>query len=533
MNTSTLSPEKKALLEQRLGVAAHGCAKGPVIRKRPNQDSAPLSFAQRQMWIIDQMTPGNPAYNVPYGYRLRGSLDLPALEDSFNEVIERHEPLRTTFAVKDGEPLQLIQPELKITIKVTALDHLAHEERENRLQALASEESVKSFDLSRLPLIRVSLFKLGEAEHVLIINLHHIVADGLSIGPLLNELDTFYRAFTAGGEPRPPELGVQVGDFALWQRHSNANEATYAKRIEFWRKQLSGTLPVLELPRDRPRPAFQSFNGSNVFFNIPSALAQDLRSLGAREGCTFFMTVLAAFQVLLKRYSGAEDIVIGTPIAARPPELEPLIGNFLNMAALRCDLSGDPAFTELLRMSRDTTLDAFSSSELPFEVMVKHLKFERDPSRNPIFQVLLQLLSTTAPRIGGLEISSLHFDLKIAQFELSLHLYEEVEGFLGRFEYCTDLFHAETVERLSSNFEQLLHAIVRNPQQRISEIPILAASERNQILNEWNDTAREYGAEARLHRLVEAQAERTPDRAALEFEGRELSYGELNARANQ
>src|SRR5882762_249481 len=295
MNTSTLSPEKKALLEQRLGVAAHGCAKGPVIRKRPNQDSAPLSFAQRQMWIIDQMTPGNPAYNVPYGYRLRGSLDLPALEDSFNEVIERHEPLRTTFAVKDGEPLQLIHPELKITIKVTALDHLTGEECENRLQALASEESVKSFDLSRLPLIRVSLFKLAEAEHALIINLHHIVADGLSVGLLVDELDTFYRAFTGGGDPRPPELGVQYADFALWQRQTIANEAAYANQIDFWRTQLGGTLPVLELPGDKPRPVLQSFHGANVFFHIPGALAQDLRSLGAREGCTFFMTVLAAF----------------------------------------------------------------------------------------------------------------------------------------------------------------------------------------------------------------------------------------------
>ena len=531
--SSTLSPVKQALLEQRLKRASHGSVGRPEIPIRPDRDSAPLSFSQHQMWVIDQMTPGNPAYNQPFGYRLRGPLDSTALEDSFNEVIKRHEGLRTTFAIKDGEPLQLIHPELKITIKVTALDHLAHEERENRLQALASEESGKSFDLSRLPLIRVSLFKLGEGEHALIINLHHIVADGLSIGPLLNELDTFYRAFTAGGEPRPPELGVQYGDFALWQRQTNANEAAYAKQIEFWRKQLGGTLPVLELPRDRPRPAFQSFNGSNVFFNIPTGLAQDLRSLGAREGCTFFMTVLAAFQVLLKRYSGAEDIVIGTPIAARPVELEPLIGNFLKMAALRCELSGNPTFIELLRMSRDTTLDAFSNSDLPFEAMVKHLKVERDPSRNPIFQVILQLLSTTAPRIGDLEISSFHFDLKIAQFDLSLHLYEEVEGFLGRFEYCTDLFHAETVERLSSNFGQLLHAIVGNPQQRISEIPILAAGERNQILNEWNDTEAGFPVDLLLHESFEAQVERTPERTALTVGATALSYSELDTRANR
>jgi hypothetical protein len=236
------------------------------IPRRPNREAAPLSFAQRQMWVIDQLTPGNPAYNLPIGYRLGGSLDVTALEDSFNAIIKRHEGLRTTFAVEDGEPRQLIHPELTIRIAVTELDRLTREEREGRLQELASEESVRSFDLSRLPLIRVSLFKLGDAQHVLIINCHHIVADGTSIGLLLDELDTFYRAFTGGGDPRPRDLAVQYADFALWQRQALAHEAAYARQIEFWRKQLGGALPVLELPGDKPRPALQSFKGSNVFF---------------------------------------------------------------------------------------------------------------------------------------------------------------------------------------------------------------------------------------------------------------------------
>ena len=238
------------------------------------------------MWVIDRMTPGNPAYNVPVGYRIKGALNVTALEHSVNEIIKRHEVLRTTFAVKDGDPLQLIHPALTIKITVTGLDHLPGEEREDRLQALASEESVRSFDLSCLPLIRVSLFKLGEAEHVVIINLHHIVADGLSIGLMLDELDTFYRAFTGGGDPLP-DLAVQYADFAHWQQQALANEAAYANQIEFWRKQLSGGLPVLKLAGDMPRPALQSFKGSNVFFNIPTSLAEDLRLLGAREGCTF------------------------------------------------------------------------------------------------------------------------------------------------------------------------------------------------------------------------------------------------------
>ena len=531
---SGLSPEKQALLEQRLKGAPNKPSTVTEIPKRPDGGFAPLSFAQLQMWVIDQITPGNPAYGQPNGYRLRGALDRTALEDSFNAVIKRHEALRTTFAVKDGEPLQLIHPELKIRINVTALDHLTGEECEHRLQALASEVSVESFDLSRLPLIRVSLFKVGVAEHVLIINVHHIVADGLSIGLLIEELDTFYRAYTGGGDPRPPVLAVQYADFALWQRLTMANEAAHANQIEFWRTQLGGTLPVLELPVDRPRPALQSFYGSNVFFNIPTALAQDIRSLATRERCTFFMTLLAAFQVLLLRYSGADNIVIGTPVAARTlHEVEPLIGNFLNMAALRCDLSGDPTFIELLRRSRDTTLNAFSNSDLPFEAMMKHLKFERDPSRNPIFQVLLQVLSTPAPSIGDLQVDSFHFDLKIAQFDLSLHLYEEAGGYVGRFEYCTDLFQAGTVAGLASNFEQLLHAVITDPQQRLSKIAILTAAQKTRILNEWNNTGAAFPTGLLLHELFEAQVKRTPERSALRCGAAALSYAELNTRASR
>jgi amino acid adenylation domain-containing protein len=329
-------------------------------------------------------------------------------------------------------------------------------------------------------------------------------------------------------------LAVQYADFALWQRQTMANEAAYTNQIEFWRKQLGGTLPVLALPADKPRPTFQSFKGSNVFLNIPKALAQDLRSLGAREGCTFFMTLLAAFQVLLQRYSGTEDIIIGTPVAARTPrEVEPLIGIFINMVALRCDLSGNPTFIELLRRSRDTTLDAFSNSDLPFEAMMKHLKFERDPSRNPIYQVLLQVLSTAAPRIGDLEISSFHFDLKFAQFDLSLDLYEEAGGYSGRFEYCSDLFEAQTIRRLCGHYGTLLEAIVRDPDRSISMLPLLTESERRQVLVEWNDTDADYPADALLHQLFEAQARRTPEAVAVVSEGRMLSYRELECRANQ
>ena len=532
-----LSADKQALLERRLKGAIGRQGDARRICRRPGDAPVPLSFAQHQIWVIDQLVPGNPAYNLPVGYRLSGPLDVAALEDSFSEVVKRHEALRTSFAVAGGDPRQVIHPAFRVAIALTDLTHLHGDEREAELRAHASAEAATPFDLSRLPLVRVRLFRLGQTEHVLIVNVHHIVADGLSLGLLMAELDTFYRAFTEGGESRPPELGVQYGDFALWQRQAAASDGAHAGQIEFWRKQLGGTLPVLEMPADKRRPAAQSFRGSNVFFTISPGLTRELGALGAQgecQGCTLFMTLLAAFQVLLQRYSGAEDIVIGTPIAARAVrETEPLIGNFLNMVALRSDLAGDPTFSELLCRARDGALDALSNSELPFEILVDHVNFKRDPSRNPLFQTMLQVLPATAPKLGGLQVRRFHFDLKFAQLDLSLHLYGEGEGYQGRFEYCTDLFHADTVERLSANFLQLLNGIVTNPHQAISRLPILSASDRSRLLDEWNDTKADNRAAALMHGLFEAQAARAPQRTALRFGGQSLSYGELEARATR
>ena len=500
-----LSPAKQALLEQRL---KGRISKGSRIPLRAARDSAPLSFAQRQMWVIDQLTPGNPAYNLPNAWRLRGALDAGALEARFNQIIRRHESLRTAFAVHDGEPLQRIHPELRITIKHVPAD-------EARVPALAREEALAPFDLARLPLIRVTLFKLAEDDHVLLVNLHHIISDGISVALLLNELDG-----------RLPALPVQYGDFAQWQRDAVANEAAYAGQIEYWRKQLGGRLAPLELPADRRRPARQSFRGANVFFELPANLTQDLKALGAREGCTFFMTLLAAFQVLLQRYSGQNDLVVGTPLALRTPrEVEPLIGNFLNMIALRCDLSGDPAFAELLRRTRDTTLDGFSNGALPFEAMVRHLAFERDPSRNPIFQVVLQVLSGPAPRIGALAARAFPFDLGFAQFDLSLQLYEDGAGYRGRFEYCTDLFEAATIRRLCAHWLTLLEAVVRDPSQAVSRLPLPVEAEQRQAVA--------YPRDGALHERFARQVERSPDAVAVVCEGERLSYAELDRRAER
>ena len=398
---------------------------------------------------------------------------------------------------------------------------------------LASKESIKPFKLSMLPLIRATLYKLAEFEHVLIINMHHIVTDGLSIGLLLDELDVFYRSFTHGTSSSASELDIQYADYALWQRH-NIDGDTYKQQINYWQTQLKSKLPVMELPCDKTRPAVQSFKGSNVFFTIPKHLYQELLSLGNKEGCTFFMTLLAVFGVILGRYSGAEDIIIGTPIANRTlTEVEPLIGNFLNMIPIRLDLSGNPTFIELLNRIKETTLSAFTNKDLPFEKIVENLQFERDPSRNPIFQVMLQLLLQTEAKIGDLEISSYHFDTKFAQFDLSLHLYEEFDGYFGRFEYCSDLFNSSTIERLSQHFIELLKGIVKNPQLPISEISLLNDKEREQILFDWNKTVCNFPKNKCLHQLFEEIVDKVGNRIAAEFDGQSLTYTDLNSKANQ
>ena len=507
-------------------------ARAPGIPKRPIHQSAPLSCAQLQMWLMDRMTPGNPAYVLPVAYRLKGDLDPRALEDSFNRIIERHEVLRTTFAVVDDEPLQVIHPKCRIRIRVVQLDQVPAAEREIRLHDLVAREARSPFDLSRLPLVRVVLFKLDEAEHVLLVTFHHTVADGVSVGLMLDELDTFYRGLTGAGRPHLPDLPRQYADYASWQRHALVTES-HVEQIAFWRQRLSGRLPVLELPCDLIRPAVQSFKGSNVFFEIPSTSIQSLAALGAREGCTLFMTLLAAFQILLQRYSGAEDILIGTPVSVRTPaDVRPLIGNFLNMVALRCDLTGNPTFVQVLRRTRRTTLRAFSRADLPFERVVESLTFERDPARNPIFQVMFDVLPAVRSHVGDLDVSSFRFDLGTAQFDLSLHVSEESGRHTCQLEYCADLFNAGTIQRMSANFVQLLSAIVTRPDERLLGIPILAESERRQVLFDWNRTTRPC-ADVCLHDLFERMVEAAPDRVAVKCGGRSLTYGDLNVRANR
>ncbi len=470
--TSPLSAEKQALLKLRLRGAAKALADKGRLSRRAGKSPAPLSYSQFYIWAADRKSPGNPSHNLPVGFRIKGDLDVGTLEDSFNAIVERHEVLRTAFTVIAGEPLQIIHAECRIKIAVVDFTHLPASESEIRLRKLASKESIEPFDLSRLPLIRVSLFKLRINDHVLIINLHHIIADGLSFVPLLDELDAFYKAFKHRGAADLPELPVQYADFACWQRRE-LQENPFPEQAEYWRAQMSGRLRPLALPYDRARPAVRSFNGANAHFAISRYLVEKLNALDAEGGGSFFSIALALFQILLHRYSGSQDMLILTPISIRTrEELGPLIGNFLNLVPLRCDVSSDPSFTELLRRSRETTFNALSNRDLPFDRIVDGINIDRDSGRDPIFQSLLQVLPVGRARLADLEIENFQIDYAFSQFDLSLHLYEEVEGYRGRFEYSTDIFYADTVEELASAFMRLLETVVADPDRPIATLPL-------------------------------------------------------------
>lgn len=483
------------------------------------------------MWLMDQLAPGNPAYNLPRALRLRGPLDVAALEAAFNAVIGRHEILRTTYTATNGEPRQLIHPELTIRVAVTSLEHLRPEEREAQAKALATKESLQPFDLARPPLIRATLLRMDAADHVLIVNVHHIAADGLSIGLLLDDVDRAYRKLAAQEPPDLPPLPLQYGDFAHWQRQSWADDAAHATEIAYWRRRLSGDLPVLELSGDRPSPSVRSFRGSHVYFRIPADVGSGVRALARRERCTGFMVLLGAFQVLLARYADASDLVIGTPIGARErEELEPLVGNFLTMAGLRCDLSDGPSFLEVVRRGRDATLEALMNP-VPLLVVMRQLAIERTAGRNPVFQVLFEVPRVPETRLGDLEVTPYNFDLGFAQFDLSLHVHDEGDGYLARFEYSADVFDRETVERMAAAFTELVRRAVARPDEAAADLPLVPASERALILSLSAGPSLEV-ADDPVPALVAARAEQSPRRIAVRAGADTLTYAQLDARAD-
>jgi len=507
----------------------------PPILTVARDDHLPLSFAQQRLWFLDQLGPDSPLYNIPDAVRLTGRLSVPALEQSLNEMIRRHETLRTTFATVDGRPVQVIAPFSTMALPSVDLWDLPKAEQEAEAWRLATEEALRSFDLARGPLLRTTVLRLDEEEHVLLVTMHHIISDGWSMGILTREAVALYEAF-ANGKPSPlSELPIQYADFAAWQREWLRGEVLDAQ-LAYWKQQLDGAPAVLELSTDRLRPPVQTYRGATQTFILPEGLTAALQALSREEGSTLFMTLLAAFNALMYRYTGQEDILVGSPIANRNwSEIEGLIGFFVNTLVLRTNLSGNPTFRELLRRVWEMTLGAYAHQDLPFEMLVEKLQPERDLSHTPLFQVVFTLQNAPMPprEQAGLTFRPLEVDSRTAKFDLTLFMVETKQGLSGAIEYNTDLFDAATIARLVGHFRVLLRSIVADPDLRVKDVSLLTDAGREQLLVRWNDTKAEYSQERCIHELFEAQVERTPDAVAVVFDDQSLTYGELNRRANQ
>jgi amino acid adenylation domain-containing protein len=496
---------------------------------------APLSFAQQRLWFLDQYEPESVLYNIPAALRLTGPLDVAALERSVRELVRRHETLRTTFAVFNGRPFQVIHEPTEWRLHVRDLRRLPPETREAEVARLADAEAQTPFNLARGPLSRVGLLRLAEDEHVLLLTMHHIISDGWSLQILVGELGALYDAYRAGRESPLAELPMQYAEFARWQRDWLQGEVLEGQ-LGYWKRQLAGKLPALELPTDRPRPAFQTYRGGELTMALPRRLSEQVAALGRREGATVFMTLLAAFGALLHRYTGQTDVCVGTPIAGRNrSEIEGLIGFFVNTLVLRLDLSRGESFRRLLGETKGVALDAYDHQDLPFEKLLEELQPERDLGHSPLFQVMfhMQNVLTEAPRLSDLMVAPLEIRSTVSRFDLTLVMAEGAEGLVGKFSYNADLFEAATVGRMAVHFRNLLEAAVADPEAPISRLPLLADDEARRMLVEWNQTLRPYPSERPLHEWFEEQAARAPEATALVFEDERVSYRELDERANQ
>ncbi|HNG96263.1 MAG TPA: condensation domain-containing protein, partial [Acidobacteriota bacterium] len=491
-----------------------------------------LSFAQQRLWFLDQLEPNNPAYNVPIALRLRGPLDAPALERALTELIARHESLRTSFASGEGDPVQIIHPPQPFHLAVDSIE--AEHISDARLVELAAIEARLPFDLASGSLLRARLIRLSDTDHVVLVTIHHIVFDGWSAGIFIRELALLYHAFARGEASPLPKLAIQYADFAEWQRGWLTGE-TLQTQLDFWKDHLGQEHPLLELPTDFPRPALKRFQGATETIQLSRELLTRLKQLASETDATLFMTLLAAFQTLLFRYTGQTDIRVGTPISGRTSaETKNIIGLFANTLVLRAELSEKPTFRQLLAKVRQTTLDAFAHQDLPFEKLVEELQPERDLSRTALFQTLF--VFKPVPKDwqpgGQLKFEHIQSNRGAAKFDLTLTISERPHEFLAAFEYDTDLFTADTIRRMLNHFQNLLGAMVANPDQVISRLMMLSPAELNQLTEDWNQTAVAFPPDECLHQLFEAQAAQYPDRLAVVAGDDQITFAELNARAD-
>ncbi len=533
---SKLSLAKQALLEKRLRGEVKSYSRLEVIPRRSNTGTVPLSFSQQRLWFLHQLEEsGSAFYSEPTFLQMLGLLNVVALEQSLNEIVRRHESLRTTFETVEGQPMQVIAPGLTLTLPVVNLCHLPETEQQPQVQRLAIEEIQEPFDLEQAPLLRVKLLHLSDQEHLLLFIIHHIISDGWSLRVLIRELADLYQAFCAGKPSPLPELPIQYADFAVWQ-HQWLQGEVFKKQLSYWKQQLAGVPPILELPTDRPRPPVQSFRGATITFKLSPDLTSRLKSLSQKQGITPFMMLLAAFQTLLYRYSGQDDICVGSPIANRNRnETHGLIGCFVNTLVMRTNFSDNPSFLELLKRVQQVAQDAYAHEDLPFKRLVEELQLERNLSYQPLFQVMFVLQNSTKEDLvlPGLSLKQVSIDTGNAKFDLSLYMEDAEPELIGWWEYNTDLFDTATMTRMLEHFQILLEGIVTHPEQRVSNLPLLTEQQLHQQLVEWNNTQVDYPLDTCIHELFKAQVERTPDAVAIIFEDEHLTYRELNKRANQ
>ncbi|MFL5542599.1 MAG: amino acid adenylation domain-containing protein, partial [Longimicrobiaceae bacterium] len=507
----------------------------PVVPVERGQ-APPLSFAQERLWFLDRLEPGNPFYNLPAALRLGGALDVPALERALGEVVRRHEALRTTFAEGGEGPVQVIAPFAGFALPVEDLSALDEGEREAELRRRATAEGVRPFDLAAGPLFRAALLRLGDDDHVLLLGMHHVVSDGWSMRVLFRELSALYAAYQGGGESPLPELPVQYADFAVWQREQLRGQAL-DRQLAWWKERLAGAPALLELPTDHPRPAAQTYRGGRVPVELPPELLERLQALARAEGATLYMVVLAAFQVLLARYAGSDDVVVGSPVAGRTRrEVEDLVGFFINTLVLRTDLSGGPAFREVLRRVREATLGAYEHQDVPFEKLVEELRPERSLSHAPLVQVVFNLNQAAAPGGGGLpglRVDDVAGGGAVAKFDLSLDLTVTGRGLLGALTYATDLFEPRTAARMLEHLRRVLEQVTEDADAPVSRLRLAGAGERRALLDEWNRTARPFPRGLCIHERFAAQVRERPHAQALAWDDLQLTYAELDARANR
>lgn len=532
-NKFQLSPRKKAILDALLDKEGMASTEDKIPRRRES-GPAPLSFSQQRLWFFDQFEPASFVYNVLTPVSLRGNLDVSALQEAFNHLVRRHEALRTTFELREGQPVQIIGQQQSIPIRRIDLSHQARPEQQEQFHAVFNDETCRPFDLKKGPLLRITLVRMAAEEHALLLAMHHIVTDGWSMNVLVREAVALYAMYSAGLAPGLSPLPIQYADFAVWQRSWLQGEVL-EQQLAYWKQHLGAKPAVLELPTDFPRPAVQTYRGASFIFPFSPALSQSLKTFCRAQQATMFMVLLAAFNVLFHRYTGQQEIIVGSPIANRNrKELEGLIGFFANTLPMRTNVSGELSFREVLARLKEAALGAYAHQDLPFEYLVEQFHPERSLSHSPLVQVMFNF-EPTIPQMAempGLSASLMDYDNKSAKFDLTLFARDHGTEIFGTLEHNVDLFTSETIERMAGHLLTLLSGIVANPDQPISGLPLLTRHERYQMLEEWNATEAAC-PQLCAHQIFEAQVHHAPNRTALIFENQELTYAQLNARANQ